>query len=158
MDILPHSVEGAITLWGGVLVALVGVISRLAKAWRAAQDKRMQSVPPSSPAPRHSAVERRLDTLERVLAEQRQWREDELRAELAELQKTVADLTADLGRMSMTVSTERQRALRSEARLAVEIEQRRLLENRLAETTHAKERAERERDAAQRAVRALRER
>jgi hypothetical protein len=126
MDLLPTSIEGAITLWGGVLVGVVGVVARAAKAWRAAQDRRVQSIPPSAPP---ADLVKRLDTLERDVAVARlRWREEELVRELGKLQQRVTELNADVEQLKGALVAERQRALR----------------------------AERERDAAQRTAEALR--
>lgn len=127
MDILPTSVEGGITLFFSVLAATVGGIVKVAQVLRKREDKRMQSVPPSVPP--LPDIAKRLDTLERDVAVARaKWREEELVRELGKLQARVVELNADVEQLKGALVAERQRALR----------------------------AERERDAAQMTVRALR--
>lgn len=152
MDILPHSVEGAITLFFSVLAALIGGIAKIAQVLRKRDDKKMQSIPPSRLEP----ISERLDTLERALAVQREWHETDLLRELSELQKTVSDITADMGRMSFALNAERQRAQRAEARLSMELDRGRMLEHRLSESLYAMEKLEHERDAARATVAELR--
>ena len=154
MDMLPHTVEGAITLFFSILAATVAGCAKVAQVLRKRDERRMLSVPPTQPT---AALERRLDTIEReVLVQRAKWREEELVEKLGELQKTLDELSSDQGRMAHALAGERQRAQRVEARLAVELELKRMLENRLAEALYAKEKAERERDAAVRTAQALR--
>jgi hypothetical protein len=113
---LPSSIEGAITLWGGVLVAVGSVVVKAAKMWRDAQDKRMRSVPPSA---QPAELARRLDTLERDVAVARaRWREEELIARIGNLEKLLRDKTADEEQLRSALVAERQRALKAEAALA----------------------------------------
>lgn len=157
MDPTPHSVEGAIALFFSIVAAVVGGIARVAHVLRKRDDRRMQSVPPTAlPPTRLPDISQRLDTLERTVTMQAKWREEELVGRISELEKNLADVTGDLGRMQLALAQERAGRLRSEGRLAVELEQRRMLENRLAEAGHARDKAERERDAAVRAAQALR--
>lgn len=158
MDLTPQSVEGAIALFFAIVAAVVGGITRVAQVLRKRDDRRMQSVPPTHlpAAPKLPDISQRLDTLERQVTMQAKWREEELVARASELEKNLADITGDLGRMQLALAQERAARLRSEGRLAVELEQRRMLENRLAEAGYARDKAERERDAALKAAKALR--
>jgi SMC interacting uncharacterized protein involved in chromosome segregation len=118
MDWLPHSVEGGITFFFSVLALVVGGVVRVTQAYRTAATKRMQSVPPSTPT--HD-LGRRLDTIERVLAEQRQWREEELQAELSRVLKELLEARQDADQLRQALATERL----ERQRLKRELEKRR---------------------------------
>lgn len=117
MDWLPHSVEGGITFFFSILALIVGGIVRVTQAYRTAATKRMTSVPPSSP-PTAALVER-MDTLERNMAIARaKWREDELIARIGNLERLLAEKSADIERLQRTVVSERQLRQRAERELA----------------------------------------
>jgi predicted ribosome quality control (RQC) complex YloA/Tae2 family protein len=125
MDLLPHSVEGGLAAFAGLVTTVVLAVIRAAKSARRADDRRMQSVPPSETpeaiARRLDVIAQRLDTRERELAIMyAKWREQDLIERVGTLEKELREAREDLEQARRAYADEREKRLRVERELARE--------------------------------------
>lgn len=120
MEWLPTSVGGAITAFCGLVAAVVVGVTKVATAYEGwKRRKRAESVrPPIVTHAPTSALESRLGTLERVLAEQAAWDAAELRRELAQALKELSEARQDAYQAQQALAAERLRAARDRGELA----------------------------------------
>ena len=128
---LATSVPAAITAFVSITVAFVSGAIKLAKMWRAVQDKRMASEPPVAPMPPvalpspafgHEVTGKLLDALEK----RTEWVVADYRKQLEECEREKAEMAADARRTATALMVAEREARSAEAEVYT-------LENALSE-------------------------